>query len=138
MRRKCLTWAALAFATQVAGASAETTTLTFDGACNTVTITTSGTSVDAVLGGTGCEAGLGTGLNGKIHGDSLSGLGILFNGDPASYYLVLTRPYVTGGNWWLYKTTNGINGSWSSGLYSVSGTAEHHPQGSQSITAHMH
>ncbi len=138
MRRNYLTWAALAFAAQIAGASAETTTLTFDGACNTVTITTSGTSVNAVLGGTGCEAGLGTGLNGKFQGSNLSGLGVLFNDDPASYYLVLSRPYVTGGGWTLYKTTNGINGGWSSGSYSVSGAAEHHRPGRQSITAHMH
>ena len=127
-----------ALAIAAGSASAATTTLTFDHACNTVTITTSGTSVNAVLGGTGCEAGLGTGLNGKFQGSNLTGLAVLFNGDPASYYLVLSRPYVTGGGWTLYKTTNGINGSWSSGTYSVSGAAEHHRQGRQSITAHMH
>jgi len=139
MGRAIWAWAAvLALALPAGSASAATTKLTFDGACNTATITTSGESEDAVLGGKHCEAGFATGLNGKTTDGKFSGMAILFYGDPASYFLMLTKPYVTGGSWFLYKTTNGVNASLASGTYSVGGAAEHHRQGRQSITAHMH
>jgi len=139
MSRTIWAWAALlALAIPNCGASAAPTRITFDGACNTATITTAGESVNAVLGGTHCGSGYATGLNGRTVDGNFSGMAILFYNDDASYFLMLSRPYVTGGSWVLYKTTSGLRGTSTHGTYTVGGTAEHHPRGSRSITSLVH
>jgi hypothetical protein len=136
MRKMLSAWG-IAGLLLVSGASAGPVTISFDGACNTAAVTTSGISVNAVLGGRHCQTGLGTGLAGKNPDGQWASMAVLFDGDPASYFLMVTRPFVTGGHWFLFKTTNGINGSLASGTYTVSGTADRHPRGTRSITTSL-
>jgi hypothetical protein len=128
--------AAAALAASAGGASADPVTITFDDACNAVTLTTTSNNVSASFAGTACAPGLGTGYNGKtkLLGNG-TGMAVHFNSDPASYYLFLSTPYLTGGTWVLYKTTDGLTATSTNGTYSVSGTAEVHPRGTKSITS---
>jgi hypothetical protein len=133
--------AVAALAGSAGGALADPTVITFDGACNSLSLTTNGNSVTALLSAQPtqtCEAGFGTGFNGKVKrfGNG-TGLAVTFTGDAASYYLALSTPYITGGTWRLYTTPDGAATTFTSGTYSVVGTAEVHPRGTKSITSFL-
>ena len=75
--------------------------ITFDGACNTLTLSSYQDSRSAILGGKKCPQGLGTGFTGSFKSGKSYGLGVRFLGDSAGYYLVLSTPIATGGTWTL-------------------------------------
>jgi hypothetical protein len=128
--------AAVVFAVSAGGASADPVTITFDTLCNVVTLNTTGNNVSASFAGDSCETGLGTGYNGKVKrlGNATS-MAVHFDGDPASYYLLLSEPYTTGGSWVLYTTPDGVTVTTTRGTYTVNGTAEVHPRGRKSMTS---
>jgi hypothetical protein len=132
--------AVAALAGSAAGALADPTVISFDLSCNTLSITTNVNSVTALVTGTDtCESGFATGFNGifKKVGNG-SGMSVTFNGDTASYFLVLSTPYITGGTWKLYTTPDGTAATVTSGTYTVGGTADVHPRGTKSITTFPH
>jgi hypothetical protein len=132
--------AAAALAASAGGASADpvTTTITFDGACNEVTLTATGSNVSASFAGTACEPGLGTGYNGKSKPIlNNTGMTVHFNSDPNSYYLMLSAPYITGGTWILYSTADGATVTQTTGTYTVSTGDEVHARSAKSITSFL-
>jgi len=131
--------AAAALAVSAGGAWADpvTTTITFDGACNEVTLTANGGNVSASFAGTACEPGLGTGYNGKFKHLNSTGMTVQFNSDPNSYYLMLSAPYITGGTWILYSTADGATVTKTTGTYTVSTGDDVHARGTKSITSFL-
>lgn len=132
--------AAAALAASAGGALADpvTTTITFDGACNEVTLTETGNNVSATFAGTACEPGLGTGYNGKFKPIfKNTGMTVHFNSDPNSYYLTLSAPYVTGGTWILYSTADGATVTKTTGTYTVSTGDDVQARGTKSITSFL-
>jgi hypothetical protein len=108
--------------------------ITFDGACNTLSLSTLRTAEDAVLSGKKCPKGLGTGFAGAFQTGKAVGLGVRFDFDTAGYYLVLSEPIVTGGTWKLYKSADGTTSTSTNGTYSVAGDRNALPQSRRSIT----
>ncbi|HEY1615751.1 MAG TPA: hypothetical protein VGF97_18915 [Rhizomicrobium sp.] len=108
--------------------------ISFDGACNTLSLSTFRTAEDAVLGGKKCPQGLATGFLGTFKSGNAIGLGTRFDSDPAGYYLVLSKPIATGGAWTLYKSADGKASTSTSGTYSVVGDPTARPQSGLSIT----
>ena len=108
--------------------------ITFDGVCNTLDLSTFRTAESAVLSGKKCPQGLGTGFAADFKTGEGAGLGVRFDNDSAGYYLVLSRPIVTGGTWTLYKSADGQTSTSTSGTYPVSGDPNARPQAAKSIT----
>jgi hypothetical protein len=108
--------------------------ITFDGACNTLTLSAFHDSRSAILGGENCPQGLAAGFTGSFKTGKAVGLGVRFLGDPAGYYLVLSNPIVTGGTWTLSKSADGKTSTSTGGTYSVDGDPNARPQSSPSIT----
>jgi hypothetical protein len=108
--------------------------ITFDGACNTLTLSALGDERSAILGGKKCPQGLGTGFLGSSKTGQSVGLGVRFLGDSAGYYLVLSNPIVTGGTWTLSRSADGKTSTSTSGTYSVSGDPNARPQTDAPIT----
>ncbi len=109
--------------------------ITFDGACNTLTLSAYHDSRSAILGGKKCPQGLGTGFAGSFKSGKSAGLGVRFLGDTAGYYLVLSTPIATGGTWTLSRSVNGRKSTSTGGTYSLAGGPNAGPQQSgKSIT----
>lgn len=127
-----------ALAVSAGGASADPVTITFDTNC-TATLTTTGNTVSALLGGSAdddCQGGFGTGYNGKVKAfGNGTGLAVHFNGDSTNYYLAVSMPYVTGGTWRLYNTADGKTITSTNGTYTVN-AAKARAHGTKSATSH--
>jgi hypothetical protein len=108
--------------------------ITFDGACNTLSLSSFRNEESAVLAGRKCPQGLATGFSGSFNSGQGVGLGVRFYNDTAGYYLVLSTPIATGGTWTLYKSADGMNSTSTSGTYSVAGDPSAQPQADESIT----
>jgi hypothetical protein len=108
--------------------------ITFDGACNTLTLSAFHDSRSAILGGKHCPQGLATGFAGNFKTGKSVGLGVRFLGDSSGYYLVLSSPIATGGTWTLFKSTDGKHSTSTSGTYSVDSDANALPRSGPSIT----
>jgi hypothetical protein len=106
-----------------AARASDAVNISFDGACNTLSLSTLRTAENAVLAGKKCPQGLGTGFAAKFKSGKAAGLGVRFVGDPAGYYLVLSRPVVTGGTWTLYKSADGTTSTSTTGTYTVDDNA---------------
>jgi hypothetical protein len=107
--------------------------ITFDGACNTLTLSAFHDSRSAILGGKHCPQGLATGFSGNFKSGKSVGMGVRFLGDAAGYYLTLSVPIMTGGTWTLVKSANGKTSSSTSGTYSLAGDTDGRPQSGASI-----
>lgn len=108
--------------------------ITFDGACNTLTLSSFRTAENAELAGRKCPQGLATGFAGTFKSGKAAGLGVRFYNDSAGYYLVLSAPIVTGGAWTLYKSADGKTSTSTEGTYSVDGEPNAQRQAGRSIT----
>lgn len=108
--------------------------ITFDGACNTLELSTFHRSESAILSGKKCPQGLGTGFAAAFKTGEGAGLGVRFDNDSAGYYLVLSEPIVTGGTWTLYKSADGQTSTSTSGTYSVGGDPNARLRAAKSIT----
>jgi len=126
----------------LAPATAKTVSISFDGFCDGMDITIDKDEQTAVESANGCSegAGYGAGTIGKIrHSFFLEGkrltLGVNFSGkgDTKQFLYVLSYPLMTGGNWISYYTSDGktlIQND--TGLYTVTGTAQHAREGLRS------
>ena len=117
-----------------AARASDAVSISFDGACNTLTLSAYHDSRSAELGGKHCPQGLGTGFTGSFKVGKAVGLGVRFLGDSAGYYLVLSTPIATGGTWTLTKSADGKTISQSGGTYSVSGAPNDALQSNPPIT----
>ncbi len=117
-----------------AARASDAVNITFDGACNTLTLSAFHDERSAILGGKKCPQGLATGFTGTFKSGKSVGLGVRFLGDTAGYYLVLSNPIVTGGTWTLTKSADGKTTTSTSGTYSVGGDPNARPQAGASIT----
>jgi hypothetical protein len=118
-----------------AARASDAVNISFDGACNTLSLSTLRTAENAVLAGKKCPQGLGTGFAANFKSGKAAGLGVRFVGDTAGYYLVLSMPVVTGGTWTLYKSADGATSTSTTGTYTVDGNANARPQTGASIAA---
>lgn len=120
-------------------ASAKTASISFDGLCDGMDIIVNKASNTALETGNGCDEGahFGAGTIGKIKdrgktvtfGVNLSGKG----GGAYQYIYVVDYPFVTGGSWSNFYTTDGKTLSRiSTGTYTVGGTPHRGPRGSRS------
>jgi hypothetical protein len=108
--------------------------ITFDGACNALTLSADRDSRSAILGGKKCPQGFGTGFAGSFKSGKSVGLGVRFLGDDAGYYLVLSTPIATGGTWTLSKSADGKSSTSTTGTYSVGGDPKARLQSDTPIT----
>ncbi|HEY3637752.1 MAG TPA: hypothetical protein VGK90_06335 [Rhizomicrobium sp.] len=125
--------AAAVLSTPAAQAS-DAVKITFDGACNALTLSAYHTSRSAIFGGKQCPQGVATGFAGSFGSGKSVGLGVRFLGDTAGYYLVLSTPIATGGTWSLAKSADGKTSTMTSGTYSVAGDPNASQQSAAPIT----
>jgi len=118
----------------VSARASDAVKITFDGACNTLDLSTFHASEDAVLAGKTCPQGFGTGFAATFKSGTAAGLGVRFTDDPAGYYLVLSTPIATGGTWTLYKSADGKTSTSTGGTYSVAGDVQARPMSGRPIT----
>jgi hypothetical protein len=123
--------AALLALPSVASARTKTTTVSFDGYCDVVTIKVTGA---LVAGQDSCAGGFGGGLLVKHAGSAGRSVvaGVQFSVYPGyQFVLQLSYPLVTGGTWTMYATTDGTTLSpFEGGTYTVqSGGASNTPRG---------
>lgn len=122
-------------------ASAKSVSISFDGLCDGMDIAVNKTNQTALSLGNGCDLGanFGIGTIGKIKDRghtitlavNLSGKG----GSAYQYVYVVDYPFVTGGSWSNFYTTDGITMSRiSTGTYTVSDGAAHKSDGLKSST----
>lgn len=126
---------ALLASTGAAEAKTKTTTISFDGYCDVVTLKVTGTFV---AGKDSCAGGFGGGMVAKVAGfGNAIVAGVQFTPYPGyQFVLELSYPLVSGGTWNLYYTTDGKTlNAFESGTYSVSGAAMQGPRGSASIVS---
>jgi len=130
-----LALAALVALSGAAEAKTKTATVSLDGHCDVLTL-----RIDkSVVAGTddpGCATGFGGGFIGKAKGfGNAIVAGVQFSGQPGAQVVIrLAYPLVTGGNWDLYATTDGVTMTeLESGTYTVEGTAAKGARGTASI-----
>ena len=126
--------AAAALVAASAANASDAVKITFDGACNTLELSTRHASENAVLAGKKCPQGFGTGFAAKFGSGKAAGLGVRFYDDPAGYYIVLSMPIATGGTWTLYKSADGKTSMSTNGTYSVAGDVRSRPMSRKPIT----
>ena len=139
--KKLIVCSVLALALSAGGAIAKTKTVVvnLDGSCDTYTITIDGPNAGLSSTNPECDPGIGSGYVGKVkkHGN-FADLGVIFNGDPSSHWVVgLQYPLVTGGTYTFGFTTDGINigNDILTGTYTVEGTPTKGPRGSKPLTS---
>ena len=118
-----------------AQAKTKTEMVSLDGHCDVLTL-----RIDkGVVAGTddpNCATGFGGGFIGKVKGfGNAIVAGVQFSQQPgAQVVLRLAYPLVTGGNWDLYATTDGVTMTeLESGTYTLEGTAAKGMRGTASI-----
>ncbi|HTK79463.1 MAG TPA: hypothetical protein VL286_03400 [Rhizomicrobium sp.] len=122
-------------------ATAKTTSISFDGLCDGMDIVVNKTDRTALETGNGCDEGahFGAGTIGKIkvRGNTITfGVNLSAKGGGAYQYIyVISYPFVTGGTWSNFYTTDGKTMSRQfTGTYTVNGAARHETKGLRSST----
>lgn len=133
--RKTILFGALTLAATTAAADAATT-VALNGFCNAYQIRHK-QSLYSVKDG-GCSTGFGTGLLATVRGEGKTVIVALQ--DPTSSHTVFqfkfAYPFVTGGNWSLYDTTDGKTSNLIfSGQYTVPAGGQPMVKGARSITS---
>ena len=141
--KRLLLPAAAALAMLCAGnaAMAKTVSISFDGLCDGMDITVNKANRTALETGNGCDEGanFGAGTIGKIKGRGNAitfGVNLSPKGGAAYQYIyVIDYPFVTGGSWSNFFTTDGKTMSkLSTGTYTVGAAARHDAHGLESST----
>jgi hypothetical protein len=146
MRRLLLAGAAtLAMLCAGNAAMAKTVSISFDKLCDGMDIIVDKTGRTALETGNGCDEGahFGAGTIGKIknRGNAITfGVNLYGKGGGAYQYIyVISYPFVTGGTWSNFYTTDGKTMSKDfAGTYTVNGGARHGTTGSPSSTDRAH
>jgi hypothetical protein len=122
-------------------AMAKPVSISFDGLCDGMDIIVNKTDRTALETGNGCDEGahFGAGTIGKIkiRGNTITfGVNLSAKGGGAYQYIyVISYPFVTGGTWSNFYTTDGKTLSKQfTGTYTVSGAAHHETRGLRSST----
>jgi len=122
-------------------AAAKTVSIAFDGLCDGMDITVNKDNRTALETGNGCDEGanFGAGTIGKIKGRGNAitfGVNLSPKGGAAYQYIyVVDYPFVTGGSWSNFFTTDGKTVSkLSTGTYTVGGAAPRKADGLKSST----
>jgi hypothetical protein len=135
---------AVALAMLCAGdsATAKSASISFDGLCDGMDMTVNTDNRTALETGNGCDEGanFGAGTIGKIKGRGNAitfGVNLSPKGGGAYQYIyVIDYPFVTGGSWSNFYTTDGKTVSkLSTGTYTVGSTALRKADGLRSSTA---
>ena len=118
-----------------AEAKTKTEVVSLDGHCDVLTLRIN-KSVVAGTDDPNCATGFGGGFIGKVKGFGNAVVaGVQFSGEPGAQVVIrVAYPLVTGGNWNLYATTDGVTMTkLESGTYTVEGTAAKGARGTASI-----
>lgn len=134
--RKTLFLGALALLASTSIASAATT-ITLDGYCNAYAFRYH--TGQFTMKDTGCSTAIGGGFLASVHGEGKTAVMALT--DPASdgvqFVFKFSYPFVSGGTWNLYSTTDGIHlNTLLSGNYSIPNAGEPSLKGTRSATSH--
>jgi hypothetical protein len=120
--------------------AAGSTSVSINGECDTLNISTSGTWVAARESNNtgGCQSVIGEGFRAKIKGNEYLVVGAIFDRDATrEWTFTLSYPLVTGGTWALYHTHDGatmrLDGT---GTYTVNGGGATAASGTQAWGAH--
>jgi hypothetical protein len=133
--------AALATMCAASAAMANTVSISFDNLCDGMDIIVDKASGNALETGNGCDEGahFGAGTIGrvKLRGHAITfGVNLYGKGGGAYQYIyVISYPFVTGGTWSNFSTTDGKTLSREfTGTYTISGTPSHETRGARSST----
>ena len=133
--RKTLILGALALMASTTVASA-VTLVSLDGYCNQYAFRYH--TGQFTMKDTGCSNAIGGGLLGSIHGEGKAAVMALTDpGNPTTQFVFkFSYPFVTGGTWTLYSTSNGTSlTTVLSGNYTIPNAGEPSLKGPKSVTS---
>lgn len=136
--KKTLIWGALALAVSTCAANARTVEISLDGTCNIYSIHFMDTVSAAVQDTPSCSGTYGGGVIAVVKGFNKAV--VMSLQDPSSpgvqWMLEVAYPFVDGGAFTLYQTTDGNNFADAlDGTYSLVGTPGMGPKSGKSMTA---
>jgi hypothetical protein len=120
-----------------ADATPKTQVISLDGYCDVLTLQINRTKVVGA-DDPGCDPGLGVGYVSRVKGFGKAIVaGTVFGDAPGALFIIrVAYPLVTGGNWDLALTADGVNfTSYESGTYTIEGTADKGERGTTPVVA---